>query len=81
VRPFDVAPLFDRDGGRRTPRRHRYSDVLRAACSKKAAFEERGEHPLTLLDDWLAQWRDLVHFEVVPVLSSTEVQAQLAERL
>lgn len=34
-----------------------------------------------LLDDWMAQWRDLVDFEVVPVLSSSEAQAQLAGRL
>jgi hypothetical protein len=34
-----------------------------------------------LLEQWLSQWRDLVDFEVLPVLSSGEVQAQLAARL
>ena len=33
-----------------------------------------------LLDQWLSQWSDLVEFEVMPVLSSAEVQARLAGR-
>jgi hypothetical protein len=34
-----------------------------------------------LLDEWLSHWRDLVDFEVLPVLSSKEVQARLALQL
>lgn len=34
-----------------------------------------------LLDQWMAQWSDLVDFEVVPVLSSAEVQQRLAPQL
>jgi hypothetical protein len=34
-----------------------------------------------LLEQWLAQWSDLIDFEVVPVLSSAEVQATLAPSL
>lgn len=34
-----------------------------------------------LLDEWLSHWHDLVEFEVMPVLSSAEVQARLAGRL
>ena len=34
-----------------------------------------------LLDQWLARWSDLVDFEVLPVLSSAEVQQRLAPRL
>jgi uncharacterized protein DUF3303 len=34
-----------------------------------------------LLDEWLSNWHDLVEFEVMPVLSSAEVQAKLAGRL
>lgn len=34
-----------------------------------------------LLDQWLSQWSDLVEFEVMPVLSSAEVQARLAGRI
>jgi len=35
----------------------------------------------SLLEQWLSQWRDLVDFEVLPVLSSVQVQARLAGRL
>ena len=35
----------------------------------------------TLLDEWMRQWSDLIEFEVLPVLSSAEVQARLAARL
>ena len=34
-----------------------------------------------LLDEWLSHWHDLVEFEVMPVISSAEVQARLAGRL
>ena len=34
-----------------------------------------------LLDEWISQWRDLVDFEVMPVLSSAEVQARIAPQL
>ena len=34
-----------------------------------------------LLDQWMAQWSDLVDFEVMPVLSSAEVQERLAPQL
>jgi Protein of unknown function (DUF3303) len=34
-----------------------------------------------LLDQWLSQWSDLVEFEVMPVLSSAEVQARLVGRI
>jgi hypothetical protein len=31
----------------------------------------------SLLDDWLAQWRDIVDFEVVPVITSSEAAAKM----
>jgi hypothetical protein len=34
-----------------------------------------------LLDQWIANWSDVMDFEVFPVLSSAEVQARLADRL
>ena len=34
-----------------------------------------------LLDQWLARWIDLVDFEVVPVITSTEAAASVAPRL
>jgi hypothetical protein len=29
-------------------------------------------------DEWIAHWKDLVEFEIVPVISSSEVAARLA---
>jgi hypothetical protein len=34
-----------------------------------------------LLDQWMAQWADLMDFEVLPVLTSAEAQVRLAPRL
>jgi hypothetical protein len=34
-----------------------------------------------LLDRWIAAWADLVEFEVVPVMTSAEAVAAIAERL
>ena len=49
----------------------------------------QGEPPIVLVvddeaairDQWISQWRDLIDFEVLPVLSSAEVQARLGGRL
>ena len=35
----------------------------------------------TLLDDWMAQWRDIVEFEVYPVITSLEAVETIAPRL
>jgi Domain of unknown function (DUF3303) len=35
----------------------------------------------TLLEDWMAQWADIVEFEVYPVITSIEAMEQLAPRL
>ena len=34
-----------------------------------------------LLDQWLAEWRDLVDFEVIPVMTSAEAVQRIAPRL
>ena len=34
-----------------------------------------------LLDEWMAQWRDINDFEVIPVVTSAEAQARVAPRL
>jgi hypothetical protein len=33
------------------------------------------------LDEWTARWRDLVDFDVIPVITSAEAQAAIAPRL
>ncbi len=34
-----------------------------------------------LLDRWMAQWADLVEFEVIPVMTSAEASAAVVPRL
>jgi hypothetical protein len=34
-----------------------------------------------LLDAWMSLWDDVIEFEVVPVVTSEEAEAELAERL
>jgi len=34
-----------------------------------------------LLDQWMAEWQDLVEFEVIPVRTSAEAAAAIAPRL
>ena len=34
-----------------------------------------------LIDEWIANWSDLVDFEVLPVISSAEAAAKIAPRL
>ncbi len=33
------------------------------------------------VDQWIAQWQDLIDFEVLPALTSAEAQTRLAPRL
>lgn len=34
-----------------------------------------------LLDEWIANWSDIIEFEVYPVLTSKDASAQIAARL
>jgi len=38
-------------------------------------------HERALLDQWMANWSDLVDFEVHPVLTSNEAAEKIAPRL
>jgi hypothetical protein len=38
-------------------------------------------HDRTLLDEWMANWSDLVDFEVHPVITSNEAADKIAPRL
>jgi Protein of unknown function (DUF3303) len=50
-------------------------DPERARC-----FQVMEAESLELLQTWISRWSDLVDFEVVPVLSSQEYWAELANR-
>lgn len=77
----DAAPIYRRfhDEGRLAPEGLTYvaswvtADLTRCyqvmACSDPA-----------LLDTWTAQWSDLVDFEIVPVIPSSDAAAAVAAR-
>lgn len=78
----DPVPVYRRfrERGRLTPEGLQYvtswitQDLSR--CYQVMECADRG-----LLDEWMARWSDVMEFEVVPVLSSAEVQALIAPRL
>ena len=68
-----------RERGRLAPDGLRYinswvtADLQR--CYQVMECEDR-----RLLDEWMAQWQDLVSFEVVPVVTSADAAAAFAPR-
>ena len=78
----DAAPVYQRfrEQGRLAPPGVNYvnswvtSDLAR--CFQIMEAPDRA-----LLDQWLAQWADLVDFEVVMVITSAEAAASVAPRL
>jgi hypothetical protein len=78
----DPVPVYQRfrDRGRLAPKGLTYvsswiTEDL-GTCYQVMACEDRA-----LLEQWMAAWRDIVDFEVLPVQSSADVQAKLAPRL
>jgi hypothetical protein len=78
----DPVPVYRRfrDQGRLAPDALRYvsswvtADL--ATCYQLMECERR-----EVLDEWIARWRDLVDFEVAPVITSAEAVERLASRL
>ena len=81
-RDGDPVPVYRRfrERGRMAPEGVRYlaswvtTDL--SSCYQVMECDER-----RLLDEWLANWEDLVDFEVIPVLTSAEAAAAVAPRL
>jgi len=78
----DPIPVYRRfrDRGRLAPERLQYVsswvDEKLERCFQLMETEDR-----TLLDEWIANWEDLVDFEVHPVISSSEAVARVSPRL
>ncbi len=81
-RDGDAVPVYRRlrDSGRQAPDGLRYvaSWVTRdlTRCYQVMECDDRA-----LLEDWTSGWTDLVRFDVVPVITSSEAATALAPRL
>jgi len=78
----DAVPVYRRfrDRGRLAPDGLQYvSSWVSRDFGRCYQVMER-EDP-ALLDAWMAQWHDLVEFEVVPVMTSAAAAAAMAPRL
>jgi hypothetical protein len=69
-----------RDRGRMAPEGLNYLsswvDEKLERCYQLMETDDRG-----LLDEWMENWRDLVDFEVCPVMTSKEAVEKIAPRL
>jgi hypothetical protein len=78
----DAVPVYRRfrDQGRLAPAGVQYIsswvDEKLEVCFQLMESESRA-----LLDEWLANWSDLVEFEVYPVITSSEAAEKIAPRL
>ena len=81
-RDGDAAPVYRRfrDRGRLAPEGLRYVsswvDTRLERCYQVMEADDSA-----LLDSWMANWRDLVDFEVHPVITSAEAAERIAARL
>ena len=78
----DPVPVYRRfrDRGRLAPESLQYVsswvDEKLERCFQLMETENR-----TSLEEWLANWNDLVEFEVYPVITSTEAVERVSSRL
>ena len=78
----DPAPVYRRfrDRGRLAPERLHYVASWVSADLRRCFQLMETDDP-ALLEQWLAHWRDLADFEVVPVMTSAAAVAAIAPRL
>ena len=78
----DAVPVYRRfrDRGRLAPPGLTYVsswvDTRLERCYQLMETDDR-----QLLDDWMAQWTDIVDFEVYPVITSAEAAERIAPQL
>ena len=81
-RDGDAIPVYRRfrDSGRPTPEGlTSHSSWVTADMTRCFQIMECDDR--ALLESWMSHWKDLVRFEVVPVVTSAEATASIAPRL
>ena len=76
---IDVYRRF-RDRGRMAPSGVEYVSSW-VETNYTRCFQVMQTEDARLLDEWMANWSDLIDFEVLPVLTSTEAAEAIAPRL
>ena len=78
----DAVPVYRRfrDRGRLAPEGLRYVSSWVTRDFRTCYQVMECDDP-SLLETWMAEWRDLVDFEVVPAMTSAEAAAAIAPRL
>ncbi len=78
----DPVPVYRRfrDHGRLAPEGLRYVSSW-VTQDLQRCFQVMECDDFRLLQEWIDQWKDLVDFEVTPVVTSTEAAAAVAPRL
>lgn len=81
-RAGDPVPVYRRfrDQGRLAPDGLRYVASWVTQDLRRCFQIMECERP-ELLEQWMAQWRDVVDFDVAPVMTSAEAAAAIAPRL
>jgi hypothetical protein len=69
-----------RDNGRRAPEGVEFVNSWVAADLGRC-FQLMECSDVTLFQQWVAEWSDLIDFEIVPVIPGKETAAALADRL
>jgi hypothetical protein len=78
----DPVPVYRRfrDHGRMAPDGLRYVDSWVTRDLQRCYQIMESDDP-ALLQQWMDRWSDLVDFEVVPIVTSSEAAAAIAPRL
>ena len=81
-RDGDAVPVYRRfrENGRMAPDGLRYISSW-VTTDLKQCFQIMECEDRRLLDAWVSRWDDLVEFEIVPVITSSDAQAAVAPRL
>lgn len=76
--PQGARPVYERaaERGRMLPPGLRYLDSWVDARTLDRCFQLMETDEPSLFDAWIAGWEDLVEFEIVPVIGSSEAAAR-----